>query len=93
MPQSSRLLYYDLGMAADDDGFVEAFTVLRMTGAEENDLKLLNKYGFVETLNEDLVTHIVDWKRNNYIQKDRYRPSIYAYLLPEDSDEYDFLTD
>lgn len=25
MPPSSRLLYYDLGMAADDDGVVEAF--------------------------------------------------------------------
>ena len=33
MPQTSRLLYYDLGMAADDDGIVEAYTVLRMTGA------------------------------------------------------------
>ena len=33
MPMSSRLLYYDLGMNADDDGFVEHFMVLRMTGA------------------------------------------------------------
>lgn len=31
MPPSSRLLYYDLGMAADDDGVVEAFTVMRTT--------------------------------------------------------------
>ena len=28
MPSSSRLLYYDLGMSADDDGIVEAFNVL-----------------------------------------------------------------
>ena len=27
MPPSSRLLYYDLGMAADDDGVVEAFMI------------------------------------------------------------------
>ena len=31
MPPTSRLLYYDLGMAADDDGIVEAFTVIRTT--------------------------------------------------------------
>ncbi len=32
-------------------------------------------------LNEDLVTYISDWSRNNYIQKDRYHPSIYTELL------------
>ena len=37
MPPTSRLLYYDLGMAADDDGIVEAFTVIRTTGAAEDD--------------------------------------------------------
>lgn len=31
MPVSSRLLYYDLGMNADDDGYAERFTVMRMT--------------------------------------------------------------
>ena len=40
MPVSSRLLYYDLGMRADDDGVVEAFNVIRMTGATEDDLKV-----------------------------------------------------
>ena len=35
LPAAARLLYYDLGMAADDDGVVEAFMVLRMTGAGE----------------------------------------------------------
>lgn len=81
MPQSTRLLYYDLGMAADDDGIVEAFTVIRTTGAAEDDLKVLVSKGFVTILNEDLVSYIVDWKRNNYIQKDRYAPSVYAELL------------
>ena len=81
MPQTSRLLYFDLGMAADDDGVVEAFTVLRTTGAAEDDLRVLASKGFVTILNDDLVTHISDWSRNNYIQKDRYHPSIYADLL------------
>lgn len=81
MPPSSRLLYYDLGMSADDDGIVEAFTVLRMTGAAEDDLKLLITKGFITLLNDELVCHIADWSLNNQIRKDRYKPSIYQDLL------------
>ena len=40
MPPTSRLLYYDLGMQADDDGVVESFSVMRTTGATEDDLKV-----------------------------------------------------
>lgn len=60
MPPSSRLLYYDLGMAADDDGIVEAFAVMRLTGGVEDDLKVLVSKGFVSVLNEDLVSFITD---------------------------------
>ncbi len=81
MPPSSRLLYYDLGMAADDDGVVEAFSIMRTTGAVEDDLKVLVSKGFVTVLNEDLVAYIVDWSKNNQIRKDRYQPSIYQNLL------------
>lgn len=83
MPPSSRLLYYDLGMAADDDGVVEAFTVMRMTGAVEDDLRVLVTKGFVSLLNDELVAHITDWSINNQIRKDRYQPSIYKNLLVE----------
>ena len=83
MPATSRLLYYDLGMQADDDGIVEAFAIMRMVGANEDDLRVLEARGFVKVLNEDLVTYIIDWKKNNTIRKDRYTPSEYAYLLEE----------
>lgn len=81
MPPTSRLLYYDLGMAADDDGIVEAFTVIRTTGAAEDDLRVLASKGFVVILNEDLVSYITDWRTNNQLRKDRYTPSVYANLL------------
>ena len=81
MPASSRLLYYDLGMQADDDGIVEAFAVMRTTGATEDDLRVLASKGFVRVLNEDLVTYIQDWKKNNLIKTDRYHASIYKDLL------------
>ena len=81
MPPTSRLLYYDLGMAADDDGIVEAFAVLRSTGAAEDDLRVLAMKGFITVLNDDLVSYIRDWGTNNQIRKDRYKPSMYAELL------------
>ena len=93
MPPSSRLLYYDLGMAADDDGVVEAFTVMRTTGAAEDDLRVLVTKGFVRLLNNDLVTYITDWARNNQIRKDRYQPSIYNALLVELTDGNQRATD
>ena len=81
LPATARLLYYDLGMQADDDGVVEAFTVLQMTHADESDLNALVEKGFIRILNDDLVSLIIDWKTNNLIKKDRYRPSFYSDLL------------
>ena len=81
MPPSSRLLYYDLGMYADDDGIVEAFSVMRQTGATEDDLRVLVSKGFVKVLNDDLVSYIMDWNINNTIRKDRYHPCIYKDLV------------
>ena len=52
MPSTSRLLYYDLGMQADDDGVVKAFSVMRTTGATEDDLRVLASKGFVSVLKE-----------------------------------------
>ena len=93
MPPTSRLLYYDLGMAADDDGIVEAFSVMRTTGATEDDLRVLASKGFVKVLNEDLVTYISDWSTNNQLRKDRYRPSVYAELLVRLGDVTTMATD
>ena len=81
MPPTSRLLYYDLGMAADDDGIVEAFGVLRSDGCTEDDLRVLVAKGFIKILNEDLVALITDWKTNNSIRADRYHKGLYAELV------------
>ena len=87
LPVMARLLYYDLGMAADDDGIVEAFTVMQVDKATEEDLRILANKGFVRVLNDDLVTFICDWKMNNLIKKDRYHRSIYANLLELDEEQ------
>lgn len=81
MPVSSRDLYFQLGLEADDDGIVEAFNVMRLIGASEDDLRVLITKNFVQVLNEDLVAYITDWNENNKLRADRKVDSIYKDLL------------
>ena len=81
MPISSQALYFHLGLHADDDGVVEAYTVMNSVGCAEDDLKVLVSKGFVQILNEDLVSYITDWSENNLIRADRKIDSIYKDLL------------
>lgn len=81
MPISSQALYFHLGLHADDDGIVEAFSVLRTTGCTEDDLRVLVAKQFVTVLNDDLVSFINDWNENNLIRPDRKTDSIYKDLL------------
>src|SRR3990167_2038857 len=78
MPQSSQLLYFHLSMRADDDGFVSnPKKVMRTTGAQEDDLKVLFAKRFVLPF-ESGVCVIKHWKIHNYIQSDRYAPTQYV---------------
>lgn len=81
MSLTTQALYFQLGISADDDGIVEAFPIMRMVGAAEDDLRVLAARGFVKILNDDLVTYILDWKSNNFIRQDRYHKSQYHKLL------------
>ncbi len=81
MPVSCQALYFHLGLNADDDGVVEAFGLMRMLGNSEDDIKILVAKGFVQVLNEDLVTYILDWGEHNLIRADRKIDSIYKDLL------------
>jgi hypothetical protein len=81
MPLTTQNLYFHLIVRADDDGIVEAFNVIRMTGSNEDDLKILIAKGFVRVLNDDLVSFITDWHEHNLIRADRKIDSIYKNLL------------
>lgn len=76
MPTDSQLLYFHLGMLADDEGFVSPKRVMRMIGASEDSLKLLIAKKFVIPFETGIIV-IRHWKQNNYLQKDRFSPSIY----------------
>lgn len=75
MPSSTQALYFQLGMKADDDGFISSpKQITRMVGAAEDDLKLLAAKGFIIPFESGVVV-ISDWKINNLIRKDRYTPT------------------
>lgn len=76
LPVSSRELYFHLGMYADDDGFVSPKKVIRMVGASDDDIKILVAKGFVIPFESGVIV-IRHWKQNNYIQSDRYSPTLY----------------
>jgi hypothetical protein len=77
MPQSTQNLYFHLGMRADDDGFVSnPKKIIRIIGANEDDLKILFSKEFIIPFESGIVV-IRHWKLNNYIRKDRYVETIY----------------
>lgn len=77
MPATSQLLYFHLGMRADDDGFVGSpRAVMRMIGASNDDLKLLCAKNYIIPFKSGVVL-VSHWKINNYIQRDRYHETVY----------------
>lgn len=77
MPQSAQCLYFHLGMRADDDGFVNSpKKIQRIIGASNDDFKLLIAKQFVIPFESGVVV-IKHWRIHNYIQKDRYKPTIH----------------
>lgn len=77
MPMTTRLLYYDLSMRADDDGFVASpKKIQRMIGCSDDDFKLLIAKQFIIPF-ESGVCVIKHWRIHNYIQKDRYNETLY----------------
>lgn len=77
MPMSARLLYYDLNMRADDDGFVNSpKKIQRITGASDDDLKILFAKRFILAFDSGIIV-IKHWRIHNYIRRDTYKETLY----------------
>lgn len=92
MPLSAQALYFHLSMRADDDGFVNSpKRIQRMIGASEDDMKLLLAKSFILLFDTGIIV-IKHWRINNYIQNDRYKPTMYtderSMLTLKDNNEY-----
>lgn len=76
MPATTQNLYFHMLLEADDDGFINSpKSIMRVIGAKDDDIKVLIAKQFVIQF-ESGVLVIKHWKIHNYIQKDRYRPSL-----------------
>lgn len=77
MPISARLLYYDLAMRADDDGFVNSpKKIMKFVGASVDDMNVLIARQFIIPFESGVVV-IKHWKIHNYIRKDTYKETPY----------------
>ena len=77
MPKDAQLLYFHLALDADDDSFINnPNTIIRCVGCQKSDMEVLIKKGYLK-LFESGIAVIVHWKIHNYIQKDRYKETIY----------------
>ncbi|WP_285004886.1 conserved phage C-terminal domain-containing protein [Lactococcus garvieae] len=78
MSPTAKLLYFYLNMSADDDGFVgNPKTIKLISGATDDDLKILIAKQFIIPFDSGVIV-IKDWKIHNYIRKDTYNHTVYS---------------
>lgn len=77
MPLSTQALYFHLSMRADDEGFINnPKKIMRMVGASQNELEILISKRYLLGFESGVIV-IKHWKIHNYIQKDRFKPTLY----------------
>lgn len=76
LPMEAKALYFLLGMEADDEGFVNYKKVLRLYGGTEDSIKILAMKQFIIPFHSGVIV-VTDWKRNNYLDKNRLKETIY----------------
>ena len=89
MPATAKMLYFMLGMWADDDGFVDSpKSIQRQCGATDDDMKVLIAKRYVVMFESGIIV-IRHWHMNNYLRQDRYKETIHleekAYLNLHDN--------
>lgn len=92
MSPTAKILYFYLNMSADDDGFVgNPKTIKLISGATDDDLKILIAKQFIIPFDSGVIV-IKDWRIHNYIQKDRYNKTQYleekSQLVVEENGAY-----
>lgn len=75
MPVTTQALYFHLGMRADDDGFVSSpKKIIKIVNCTNDDMRILISKGYVISFESGVIV-ITDWKANNSIRGDRYKPT------------------
>ncbi|CUQ09569.1 replication initiation protein [Clostridium paraputrificum] len=95
MSLSTQALYFHLSMRADDDGFVNnPKKIQRMIGSGDDEMKMLIAKKFIIPFDSGVCV-IKHWRIHNYIQKDRYKETVYkeekSHLLLKDNKSYKYM--
>ena len=78
LSKNAQCLYYHLCMYADDDGFINNVkSVLRIVGSTKEDLEELKRTNYIHEFDSGIIL-VMHWKAHNYIQKDRYKQTVYV---------------
>lgn len=80
MPDSAQVLYVYLNVNADDDGIIDSYSIIKMLGSKEDDLKILQAKGYIVPI-DDYLVFLPDWLQNQSLRIDRYRPSMHRFRL------------
>lgn len=87
----AQLLYFHLGMKADDDGFVPVMKICKILGFNGDPLRELEESNFIISFDGGVVA-IVHFEVNNTLKKDRYHESRYTsfkrQLKKNENNEY-----
>lgn len=76
LPAAAQLLYFHLGMQADDDGFIDSpKLILRMIRGSGKAFRCLVERGFVLEFPNGVCV-LRHWLLNNQIRADRYHPTL-----------------
>ena len=82
MPPSTQTLYFHLCTHADDDGVVDAYSIIKMTQSKEDDFAILVAKKFVTVLDMALqLIWINHWFEHNSIRAELINPSPHRELL------------
>lgn len=77
LPSSAQNLYFHLSLNADDEGFVNSpKKIMKYVNSQIEDMELLVENGFIKKFDSGIVV-IIHWNLHNYIQKDRFKATIY----------------
>lgn len=77
MSPTAQLLYFHLGLRADDEGFINSpKKVMRMIGATNDDFKILIAKEYLIPFESGVVV-ITHWLIHNAIRKDRIKPTFH----------------
>ena len=90
-----KALYFLLGMEADDEGFVNYKKVLRLYGGTEDSIRILAQKQFIIPFLSGVIV-ITDWRRNNYLSKNRIKETIYQnekkqLIFNETTEKYELI--